>query len=153
MSLRPRSPRHGSSTSSRPEPTVGATPPTQEDLRSLRRWVLVAVVWAVAASAIAVIALLDARSNEDDKGTESIASQVTRIQRQLDSRLDEIEQRVDELPSDDDVQKLEDRLRQSEDDAQQAAADAERASSSLDDLEQRLEELEAGADSGGDLSP
>ncbi len=39
-------------------------PATRGDLRALRRWVLVAGVWAVAATAVAIIALLDT-SNDD----------------------------------------------------------------------------------------
>ena len=34
-------------------------PVTQDDLRTLRRWIVVAGVWAVAATVVALIALLD----------------------------------------------------------------------------------------------
>ena len=39
-------------------------PATLADIRSLRRWLAVAAVWAVAATALGVIALL--KANEDD---------------------------------------------------------------------------------------
>ena len=42
-------------------------PATAEDLRGLRRWLLVAGVWAVAATAIAVIALVKANDANNDQ--------------------------------------------------------------------------------------
>jgi Skp family chaperone for outer membrane proteins len=133
--------------SARPPPAPAAEaaprPATREDLRGLRRWVAVACVWAVAASAIAVIALLDARNAESDKAATDVAGQLGRVQRQLGGRLSALEKKVDGLPRTDDVKRLEDRLRKAEDDAQEAADDAQRAAKSVTDLEQRVSTLES----------
>ena len=58
-------------------------------LKTLRRWLIVAGVWAVAATAIAVFALVKA-DEADDAGREQAAGDLDRVQRQLDSRIDEL---------------------------------------------------------------
>ena len=89
-------------------------PATLADIRSLRRWLAVAAVWAVAATALGVIALL--KANEDDSGEQArAAGELGRVQRQLNSRLDDLESRVDELPTSDDVSNLDGRLKSVED--------------------------------------
>src|ERR671914_2449052 len=76
-----------------------ARPATLGEVKSLRRWLVVTGVWAVAASAIAIIALLDVL--EDDQRDPSVATvgQVNRLQENVNERLDELEPRIDELPS------------------------------------------------------
>jgi TolA-binding protein len=128
-------------------------PASRGDLRSLRRWVAVAGVWALAATAIAVIALISGDDSGDDQAAGDVARQVSRIQRQLDSRLDSLESRVDRLPQTEDVQKLEDRLREAETSTSRAAEDAKSTNDQLSDLEGRVEELEqsgAGTEMQGD---
>ena len=49
----------------RPDPD--SRPATAGDLRGLRRWLLVSVVWAIAATAIAVIALVVANRAADEE--------------------------------------------------------------------------------------
>lgn len=56
---------------------------TVDDLRSLRRWVLVASVWAVAATAIAVIALVVANRFDEEEQNARTAGQITQVQKQL----------------------------------------------------------------------
>ena len=46
-------------------PTATDRPPPSAELRSLRRWLVVAAVWAVAATAIAVLAFLTASDDDD----------------------------------------------------------------------------------------
>ena len=116
-------------------------PATVGQVKSLRRWLIVAGVWAVAATALAVFALIQA-NQEDEAGREEAAGELGRVQRQLNSRIDELEQRIEGLPSSEDVSKLEDRLGQVEDDASQATQDVERLGNRLDDLEGRVDELE-----------
>ena len=91
-------------------------PATLADIRSLRRWLAVAAIWAVAATALGVIALLEA--NKDDSADQTqAAGELGRVQRQLNSRIDDLESRIDELPTSDDVSKLDARLKAVEDDA------------------------------------
>ena len=69
-------------------------PATVDDVRPLRRWLLVAGAWAVAATAIAVIALLAA--NEDDTASRTSAAHrrpatISQLQREPDQRIDDLE--------------------------------------------------------------
>ena len=120
-------------------------PATLADIRSLRRWLAVAAVWAVAATALAVIALLEA--NKDDSGErERAAGELGRVQQQLNSRVDDLESRIDELPSSDDVSKLDGRLKAVEDDGDKSSAAAERLGGRVDELKGRVDELETRVD-------
>ena len=80
-------------------------PATLGDIKSLRRWLIVTAVWAVAATALGVIALIQANKNDEEGRTQS-ASDLARVQKNLNSRIDDLESRVDELPTSDDVSKL-----------------------------------------------
>jgi TolA-binding protein len=133
-------------------------PATLADIRSLRRWLAVAAIWAVAATALGVIALLEA--NKDDSGAQTAAAgELARVQKQLNSRMDDLESRIDDLPTSDDVAKLDGRLKAVENDADKSKAAADRLSgrvddleTSVDDLETRVEQLES-ADSGTTTTP
>jgi TolA-binding protein len=119
-------------------------PATVADLRSLRRWLAVTAVWAVAATALAVIALLEA-NKEDDTARTQAAGELGRVQRGLNERIDELESRIEELPSSEDVSRLDDRLGEVEnglDDVRGVRGANERVSGRVDDLETRVEELE-----------
>jgi septal ring factor EnvC (AmiA/AmiB activator) len=124
-------------------------PATVEDVRSLRRWIWVAGIWALAASIIALIALLDSGGSSDSAATAQ--SDVARVEEKLTGRLDNIEQALDEKASTEDVQKLQDRLDKLEQDvsdaadaATQASDDVKQVGRRVDDLATRVEELEAG---------
>jgi archaellum component FlaC len=116
-------------------------PATLADIRSLRRWLVVAGIWAVAATALAVIALLEANKDDSDAQTQA-AGELGRVQRQLNSRLDDLESRVDELPTSDDVSKLDGRLKSVEDGLDKNTTATERLSGRVDDLEGRVDDLE-----------
>jgi polyhydroxyalkanoate synthesis regulator phasin len=117
-------------------------PATLADIRSLRRWLAVAAVWAVAATALGVIALL--KANEDDSAQQTAAAgELGRVQRQLNSRMDDLEARVDELPTNDAVAKLDSRLKSVEDDADKSRANADKLSGRVDELEGRVDDLES----------
>ena len=116
-------------------------PASVGQFKSLRRWLIVAGVWAVAATALAVFALIQA-NQQDDEGREQAAGELGRVQRQLDNRIDGLEQRIEGLPTSDDVSNLDKRLGQVEDEASQATQDAERLGNRLDDLEGRVDQLE-----------
>jgi septal ring factor EnvC (AmiA/AmiB activator) len=116
-------------------------PASVGQFKSLRRWLIVTGVWAVAATALAVFALIQA-NQEDEAGREEARGELGRVQRQLNERIDGLEQQIEGLPSSEDISNLEDRLAQVEDDASRANQDVERLAGRLDDLEGRMDQLE-----------
>jgi TolA-binding protein len=119
---------------------------TRGELRALRRWTLVATVWAAAATAVAIVALVDRGGEAGTDRSASLATQISRVQRVTDRRIDELESRLDDLARGEDVTKLDQRLREVEDDASRAASDAKAARDTATDLEQRVEDLERAGD-------
>jgi chromosome segregation ATPase len=116
-------------------------PATLADIRSLRRWLAVAAVWAVAATALGVIALLEA--NKDDNADQTrAAGELGRVQRQLNSRMDDLESRVEELPTNDAVSKLDGRLKSVEDGLDKNTSATDKLSGRVDDLDGRVDDLE-----------
>ena len=127
-----------------PEATVvdpDSQPATVGELRTLRRWLLVAGVWALAATAIAVIALVKA-NEEDTAGQERTAGQISRVQRTLEDRIDELESRVEELPTSTDVSNLDNRLKRVEERTGLTGDRLERLSGRIDELETQIQDLE-----------
>jgi septal ring factor EnvC (AmiA/AmiB activator) len=116
-------------------------PATYGELRSTRRWLAVAGVWAVAATAIAVLALVEANKDDDTARTQA-AGELGRVQRALNDRIDELESRIDELPTSDDLSKLDNRIKDIENGADRTSTDIERLGNRLDDAESRVDELE-----------
>jgi septal ring factor EnvC (AmiA/AmiB activator) len=114
---------------------------TLGELRSTRRWLAVAGIWAVAATALAVFALIEA-NQEDDAARTQAAGELGRVQRGLNDRIDDLESRVDELPTSDDLSKLDGRIKDLENASDKAATDTERIAGRLDDLESRVDDLE-----------
>jgi septal ring factor EnvC (AmiA/AmiB activator) len=117
-------------------------------VRSLRRWLLVAGVWAVAATAIAVIALVQANKDDTAKIGEQTASQVGRVQKELDKRLDEVESKLADLAPSSDVARLDKRLKKVEEDATKATDKLDKLGGRVDDLETRVDDLESQQDAG-----
>ena len=115
---------------------------TVGDLRSLRRWLLVAAVWAVAATALAVFALIQA-NKDDDSGRTQTAADLARVQRDLSGRIDDLKAQVDELPTSDDLTKLDGRIKDVEKKADSTGSDLDKLNGRVDDLEQRVDELES----------
>jgi septal ring factor EnvC (AmiA/AmiB activator) len=144
-----------------PVPPAGTQPPvdpdsapaTRGDLRSLRRWIAVAGVWAVAATAVAIIALLDTDDNADKGRTADLAAQVSRVQRTLGKRIDDLKGQVEALPRNEDVSKLERRLGKVEDQSSNTADDAKKVSDKVSDLEGRVKDLEESSTGGTTTSP
>ena len=117
-------------------------PATLADIRSLRRWLAVTAVWAVAATALGVIALIEA--NKDDDGDETrVAGELGRVQRQLNSRIDDLESRIAELPTSDDVSNLDGRLKAVEESVDKNTTATGRLGSRVDDVEGRMDDLES----------
>jgi septal ring factor EnvC (AmiA/AmiB activator) len=127
-----------------PEPYVDDDrPATVGDLRSLRRWLIVAAVWAVAATALGVIALIQANDAKNDtEGRTQSAADLARVQRDLAGRIDDLKSQVDGLPTSDDLQKLDGRIKDVEKKADGTGSDIDKLNRRVDDLEQRVNDLE-----------
>lgn len=120
-----------------------ARPATFGEVRTVRRWLAVAGIWAVAASAIAVIALLEARKEEEPKGPKAVTgSQLRSAQDELNQRIDDLESQIGALPTSGDVRKLETRLKRVEDAASDTRGDVKKLRSDLDDLSGRVDDVE-----------
>jgi septal ring factor EnvC (AmiA/AmiB activator) len=132
-------------------PDPNALPATKGDIRDLRRWLIVAGVWAAAASAIAIIALISGNDNSksSDRTSTDVAGQVARVQRTLDKRIDALDTKIQQLPTSDDVSKLDSRLKAVENKSSQAATDAKDARSKVSALETRVKALEDAQQAGG----
>ena len=136
----------------RPGPTVGPppageppddAPATVGELRTLRRWVLVTGVWAVAATAVGLIALLD----DDEPARDDTGSQAAQeVERSLGRQIDQLESQLEDADSSEDLRRLDRRLQQLEDDVSQAGDDARQASESAEQLETRVDDLEGRVD-------
>ncbi len=123
-------------------------PATVGDVKSVRRWLLVTAAWAVAATAIAVIALLAANkedSTDRDLGART-ASQVGRVQRDLNERIDELESRLQDLAPSEDLTSIDRRLRKVEQGAGKVSTSVDETTTAIEDLEGRVEALEEQAD-------
>ena len=95
-------------------------PATLADIRSLRTWLLVTAVWAVAATALAVFALIEANRDDDETQTR-VAGELGRVQRAQNARIDDLESRIDELPTADDISNLDGRIKDVEGHAMKTA--------------------------------
>ena len=128
---------------------MGAPPLNAADLKGLRRWVVVAGVWAVAATTIALIALLDTSGSQAERRADAAADRSAKAERALARRLDAVETRLDGLPQSDDLSKLEERLARAERSASEAAESSRSAAQKVDDLESRVKRLSQNPGSGG----
>jgi uncharacterized coiled-coil protein SlyX len=118
----------------------------------------VAIVWAVAATAIAVIALVEANRFNEEELNARTADQIREVQRGLENRIDDLESRIGELPTSEDITDLDNRLGEVEDRVGTTSDQLDRLSGRLDDLDQRVEELEqtetsAQTDTGTETNP
>jgi signal transduction histidine kinase len=140
------------------QPPLDALPPdapaTVEDVRASRRWTWVALAWAVAASAIAVIALINANNKSSDntatQTTPDVTQQLQTFQKDTNARLDAFSRRLSDKAAQTDVASLDKRLTKVEDDAAQAKSDAakqaaavQQLQSDVKDLQQRVSDLES----------
>src|SRR3954470_7016947 len=131
-------------------PAPNPLPATKGDIRDLRRWLIVAGVWAVAASAIAIIALISGNDSNksSDKTSTDLSGQVARVQRELNKRIDDVNSKIQQLPTSDDVSKLGNDVKTAQDKADQAATDAKDARTKISDLESRVKALEQAQQTG-----
>ena len=117
-------------------------PATLGQLKSTRRWLTVAGVWAVAATALGVIALIQA-NKDDDSGKTQSAADLARVQKNLSNRIDDLESRVDDLPTSDDLSKLDGRIKDVEKKVDSTGSDIDKLNGRVDDLESRVDDLES----------
>jgi polyhydroxyalkanoate synthesis regulator phasin len=117
-------------------------PATVGDLRSIRRWLLVTAVWAVAATALGVIALIQA-NKDDTSGRTQSAADLARVQKDLNGRIDDLKSQVDDLPTSDDVSNLDGRIKAVEKKADSTGSDIDKLNGRIDDLEKRVDDLES----------
>ena len=75
----------------------GSRPATHAELRSLRRWLAVAAVWAVAATAISVLAFITA-SDDDDRRLAETNDRAQSIQLRVNRQVEQLEERLENLP-------------------------------------------------------
>jgi hypothetical protein len=118
-----------------------ARPATLAELRSLRRWLVVAAVWAVAATGISVLAFITA-SDDDDQRLAETSSQTRGIQRRVNRQVKELEARLTNLPQSSTVRGLQREVRR----LTRVTARQDKQLVSLDgqfkDLRNRIETLE-----------
>jgi len=101
----------------------------------------VTAVWAVAATALGAIALVQA-NKKDDAGKTQSAAELARVQKDLAGRIDDLKAQVDELPTSDDVSKLDNRIKDVEKRADGTASDIDKLNGRVGDLEQRVDDVE-----------
>jgi len=132
------------------QPPLAALPPdtpaTVEDVRASRRWTWVALAWAIAASAIAIIALVQDNKNSSDNNQTTSQSvtpqQLQDFQKQVNDRLDAFSGRLNDTASTADVQKLDKRLTQVEDDASKAQTSETKQSDAITQLQSDVKDLQ-----------
>ncbi len=120
----------------------------EDQLRTLRRWLIVAGVWAVAASAIAAIALVtanDAKDKAEVDGTSSSA-ELKRADQRLAQRIEKLEESTRNLPTNAAVDALKADIAALEKQVGQSKEDAKAAAEKASDLEDRVQALEDASD-------
>ncbi|CAN5549986.1 hypothetical protein BH20ACT19_BH20ACT19_08490 [soil metagenome] len=133
---------------------------TRDDLKGLRRWTLVTGIWAVAATAVALIALLDTSGGDAEQKAGDAGRRVGTVEKRVDAldrdlrglsaRIDDAESRLGGLAPLTDVTKLQDRVGRAEEDASAANNRSGNVRDTVRDLEDRLTQLEdAPAETGG----
>ena len=114
-------------------------------MRALRRWTLVAGVWAIAATAVGLIALLDTSGDAAQRAAGQAAGRVATLERgqaRLARRARDLQRRLAEVPSARDTETLEQRVAAAEKDSAGAASDAKAAGDRAGKLERRIATLE-----------
>jgi chromosome segregation ATPase len=137
-----------------PEPPLDALPPdaaaTVEDVRASRRWTWVALAWAIAASVVAVIALIQ---NSNDKnndtttttGTSSqdVAAQIAKVQKDTNDRLDAMSRRLNDTASSADLQKLDQKVSQLSNDVSTMKSDVSSTKSDVSNQGNSIKQLQS----------
>jgi gas vesicle protein len=128
------------------EPTAyPEIPASRDDVTSLRRWLIVVGVWAVAASAIGIIALI--ASGDDSSGNAASTNiRFTELERSLSEQIQGLRDDLSKAAKSEDVTKLDTRLKDLRKDVTDAKEASDSAKKTADDLDSRVEDLEKRAD-------
>lgn len=124
-------------------------PVTQEELHTLRRWVVVAGVWAVAATAVALIALLDNSGRAAERRATQTGHRVAAAETRVDRRVAALDTRLRRLPTTAQVEQLRSQVTQAQRSAQDASDASKGTGGKLSALEKRVASLEGGGGGGG----
>lgn len=131
-------------------PDPDQQPATRGDLKPLRTWLIVAAVWAVAASAIGLLALFGGGDETKGSGGTADAAQVADLQRQVG----DLEKNVQQASSDasdaadtasslsSDIDSANSTAEGAQSTAQEAKSSAADASSSIGDLQSQVDSLQ-----------
>jgi uncharacterized protein YlxW (UPF0749 family) len=137
------------SAAGQPSPDPAEREVRSDQIRSLRRWLIVAGVWALAATAIAVVAYLEARDAKDESSSRATQGDIDRVRNRLREDIDDLGQQVDGLPTQAEVNGVDTRVRKAQreatkatNDAADAGDDARRANTKANNLEERVSTLE-----------
>jgi methyl-accepting chemotaxis protein len=123
----------------------GEQPPelaTVDQVRGVRRWLWVVAIWAAAATAVALIAVLGGGDSGDPGAS---ASQVSALERELDDRIGQLEQQIEMAPTTDEVDELRTQVRELDQggtEAEEVQEAAQRAEEEVADLTERVDDLE-----------
>ena len=113
-------------------------------------------VWAVAATAVGLIALLDTSGDTAQRTAGQAAGRIVRLERghaRLQRRVRDLQGRLAEVPSTRDTETLEERVAATEKATASAASGAKTAGDRADGLERRIETLEQAPDGGDAGNP
>jgi peptidoglycan hydrolase CwlO-like protein len=148
---------------------MDAQPPdataTVEDVRTTRRWTWVALAWAIAASIVAVLALVqanDSQSNDNQQSTnaQDAATQLRDFENQVNDRLDAFSRRLNETASKEDLDKLGKQVTQLSEDVDKVktsstdqATAVKQLQTDVDDLSKRVDQLEQQQSQGQTQTP
>ncbi len=131
--------------------TDDSRPATQGQLKSLRRWLLVAAAWATAATVIAVLAFLAANTDEEQRLAENNA-QLRQIQSNIAKRVATVRQELGGLRQENSVQTLQGRVarlgRSTLRNDKSADRQLRQLSTRLSEVEQQLKFIQASQKSG-----
>jgi hypothetical protein len=120
-------------------------PATVEDVRAARRWTWVAFAWAIAASVVAVLALIQANNNSNDnqpaQTTPDLSGQFQSFQQQASARLDAFDKRLNDAAAAGDVKKLDKRLTTLETDSSKSQKTSADQATTLKQLRTDLDAL------------
>lgn len=112
------------------------------DLRGLRRWLIVTSIWAIAATAIGVVAFLEARDAKESSTSRATQGDIDKVSDRLTKDIDELGSQVDGLPTQSEVSSLQTRVRKAQRDATKATNDASDATDDVSNLRGRVSDLE-----------
>jgi septal ring factor EnvC (AmiA/AmiB activator) len=121
-------------------------PATVEDVRVARRWTWVAFAWAIAASAIAILALIRAGNDSSDNApvqpTQDLAGQIRRFEHQTNDRLDAFNRRLGDAAAGSDLRKLDRRLATVEDDLSKVQTTSSDQADTIKKLQTQVSDLD-----------